>query len=409
MLDPLPEDSILTYLRRISTLRLLAVGAALTLFAAATAAIALAATSGGPTPPPKPLDEAVHDALGAPPPAGVTARVHFTDNLIGESVLEGSDPLLGGASGRLWASSDGRLRLELQADVSKSSAGDLELLVDQRHFSLYDPGTETVYEGTLPKREDASASDAGSDEPPSLAQVREAIGQLSEHADLGGATPSDVAGRPAYTVRLSPKANGGLLGGVELAWDAANGAPLRAAVYAKGESSPVLELSASEISFGPVPGSVFEASPPPGTKVVELSAPEGAGNDSGSGEEVTGLQAVQAKTSFELSAPASLAGMSRNGVRLVSSGKDAGALITYGEGLGGIAVLELPAKQGAGGEGGGEAGGLQLPSVSIEGATRAQQLETPLGTLIRFERGGVEYTVVGSVPPSVAREAAQGL
>ncbi|MGN6258688.1 MAG: LolA family protein [Solirubrobacterales bacterium] len=391
----------MNYLRRISTLRLLVIGAAVTLFAAATAVIALAATGGGPTPPPKPLDVAVHDALAAPAPPGVSARVHFTDNLVGESVLEGADPLLGGASGRLWATADGRLRLELQADVSKGSAGDLELLVDKRHFSLYDPGTETVYEGTLP-----SHKDEGGEEPPSLGQVQEAIEEVTQHADLSGASPSDVAGQPAYTVRVSPKANGGLMGGAELAWDAANGAPLRAAVYAKGESSPVLELAATEISFEAVPDSVFEISPPPGTKTVQLN-PSEEGTGEGSEKPVTGLEAVQAKTSFQLSAPPALAGMQRDQARLIASGEEAGALVTYGKGLGGLAVIELPASESGEEEGGSE--GPQLPSVSIPGATQAQELETPLGTLIRFRRGGVEYAVVGSVTSAVAREAAQGL
>ncbi len=80
-------------------------------------------------------------------------------------MLEGADPLLGGASGRLWATAEGRLRLELQADVSKSSAGDLELLVDKRHFTLYDPGTETVYEGALPRHEGADGANGGEDGP----------------------------------------------------------------------------------------------------------------------------------------------------------------------------------------------------------------------------------------------------
>jgi outer membrane lipoprotein-sorting protein len=395
----------MTYLRRISTMRLLAIGAALILFAAATAAIALAAAGGGPTPPPKQLDEAVHDALTAPAPTGVSARVHFTDNLVGESVLEGADPLLGGASGRLWASADGRLRLELQADISKSSAGDLELLVEKQHFTLYDPGTETVYEGMLPNHKGGDGAGGAEDEPPSLAEVQEGIAEAMTHADLSGASPSDVAGQPAYTVRVSPKANGGLVGGAELAWDAANGIPLRAAVYAKGESSPVLELSATEIGFSPVPDSVFEISPPPGAKVVELNPPgEGAGE--GSDKPVMGLDAVQAKTSFPVSAPASLAGMERDQVRLIASGEEAGALVLYGKGLGGLAVLELPAGKG-GSEA--EAGGPQLPSISIPGAAHAQELETPLGALIRFWRGGVEYAVVGSVTPAVAREAAQGL
>lgn len=399
----------MTYLRRISTLRLLAIGVALALFAAATAAIALAASGSGPTPPPKPLDEAVHDALTAPAPAGVSARVHFTDNLVGESLLEGADPLLGGASGRLWASPDGRLRLELQADVSKSGTGDFELIVDENHFTAYDPGTETVYKGTLPRHQKEGGTEAGKDEPPTLAQVREGIEKAARYADLSGAIPSDVASHATYTVHVSPQAHGGLVGGAELAWDATTGVPLRAAVYAKGESSPVLELSATEINFGPVPDSVFEATPPPGAKVVELNPPEG-GSDEGSDstESVTGLEAVQAKTSFEVSAPPTLAGMARDRVRLISSGEGAGALVTYGEGLGGIAVLELPAKQAASSEGD-ETGGLQLPSVTIEGASQAHELETPLGTLIRFRRGDVEYTVVGSVTSAVAREAAQGL
>lgn len=399
----------MTFLRRISTLRLLAIGAALAVLAAGTAALAIAATGGGPTPPPKPLATAVHDALTAPKAQGVSARVEFTDHLIGESVLEGSDPLLGGASGRLWASADGRLRLELQADVSAGSAGDFQVLVDRNRFTLYDPGTETVYRGNLPARQgNDSPGEAGTDEPPSLGQVQAGIEEAMEHAALSGAIPSDVAGQPTYTVRVSPKANGGLVGGVELAWDAANGVPLRAAVYARGESSPVLELKATDVSFGAVPDSVFEAMPPPGAKVVELSPPEGGREEvEGEAPPVTGLDAVQRQTSFALSAPPSLAGMARDEVRPIASGEDAGALVTYGQGLGGLAVLELPVGEaGSGGSGEGE---LQLPSVSIEGATQGQELNTPLGTLVRFQRGGVEYTVAGSVTSAVAREAAQGL
>jgi outer membrane lipoprotein-sorting protein len=397
-----------TFLRRISTRRLLALAAVVAALAAGTTAIALAATGGGPTPPPEPLANAVHDALSAPRVQGVSARVQFTDHLIGESAIQGSDPLLAGASGRLWASPDGRLRLELQADASGGSAGDFQVLVDGDRFSVYDPGAETVYRGALPQGPE-SQGEPGTDEPPSLARVQAGIEEAMEYATLSRAIPSDVAGRAAYTVRVSSKANGGLVGGAELAWDAANGTPLRAAIYARGESSPVLELAATEISFGPVSDSVFEVTPPPGTKVVDLNPTE-ANDGEGGGDmaPVTGLEAVQPQASFPLSAPPSLAGMERDQVRLVSSGSDAGALVTYGKGLGGIAVLELPAKQAASGEGG-EAGGLQLPSVTIGGATRGEELETPLGTLIRFQRGSVEYTVAGSVTPAVAKEAAQGL
>jgi hypothetical protein len=46
--------------------------------------------------------------------------------------------------------------------------------------------------------------------------------------------------------------------------------------------------------------------------------------------------------------------------------------------------------------------------VSIAGAT-GQELATALGTMVRFTRGGVAYTVIGSVPPAAAEAAARGL
>ncbi len=397
------------FLRRISTRQLVALAAALVTLAVGAAALAIAATDSGPKPDPKPLAVAVRDALTAPAPQGVSARIEFTNHLIDGSSIQGSDPLLSGASGRLWASSDGRLRLELQADVSHGGgSGDSQVLVDRNHFTIYDSGTNTAYEGSFPNQPSQAS---GNDQPPSLAQVQEEIAKVAEHAALSGAIPSDLAGQPAYSVRISPKSDGGMLGGAELAWDAVHGTPLRAAVYASGDSSPVLELIATKISFGSVPDSVFDISPPPGAQVMNLSPP---GGGSGSGQEappVTGLAAVQQQTSFQVAAPPTLAGLQQGEVRLISSGKDAGALITYGHGLGGIAVLELPATGGGstGGSGGGDQGGLALPKVGIDSSTSGQELATALGTAIHFRRDGVEYTVVGSVPPAVAVAAARGL
>ena len=45
--------------------------------------------------------------------------------------------------------------------------------------------------------------------------------------------------------------------------------------------------------------------------------------------------------------------------------------------------------------------------MSIDGAT-GQELDTALGTVVRFSRGGVTFTVLGSVP-AVAADAARAL
>jgi hypothetical protein len=60
------------------------------------------------------------------------------------------------------------------------------------------------------------------------------------------------------------------------------------------------------------------------------------------------------------------------------------------------------------GSGEGDHGGLNLPTVSINGVT-GQELDTALGTMVRFTRAGVSYIVVGSVPAAAADLAARGL
>ena len=74
----------------------------------------------------------------------------------------------------------------------------------------------------------------------------------------------------------------------------------------------------------------------------------------------------------------------------------------YGRGLGAILVFQTK----AGPRGARPA--LTLPQVNIDGAT-GTELATALGTMLTFERGGVRYTVVGSVPPVAAENAARGL
>src|SRR4051812_20154386 len=331
----------MSYLRHISTRRLLAlvVGCALAVGVGA-AAIALAAGGTGTAPPPKPLADAVHDALAAPRPAGVTARIEFTNHLVDAASLQGADPLLTGAKGRLWASGD-KLRLELQASDAAGGAGDVQLLLDGDRLTVIDPGANTVYRITVRKAAGKQSGQHASERVPSVTRIQQALTSLAEDASVSGARPVNVAGRPAYTVRISPRHDGGLLGGAALAWDAERGVPLRAAVFASGNANPVLELTATNIAFGSVAGADLTVPEPAGAKVVDLSPPAARGStDPKDRKPVTGLDAVQAKVPFKIVAPDQLVGVKRQEVRLVDIGGSPGALVTYGQGLGGIAVLQ---------------------------------------------------------------------
>jgi len=391
-------------LRRMPTAKLIGLLAAMTVLAGSLAAVALGALSGsGPLPPPKPLADAIHGALSAPAVQGVSADISFTNHLIDASSIQGPSPLLKGATGRLWASSDGRVRLELQ-----SSRGDVQIQLSPTSFSLYNASSNTAYEGAIP----AHSGKAGTHALPTIAKIQDELSKLMEHVGLSGATPTNVAGIPAYSVSISPKHSGGLLGSAELAWDAARGLPLRAAIYAQNDSSPVLELTATSVSFGPVASSVFAAGPPAGAKIVRVRRPAGAHAARRHGGQphrpsVSGFAAVSQALPFKLSSPAMLAGLPRTNVKLLDWGAKPAALVTYGRHLGAIVVIERQAGP-ASARPSSKQDQNALPSVQINGAS-GTELATALGTLLKFERGGVSYVVAGSVPPAAAEAAARGL
>jgi outer membrane lipoprotein-sorting protein len=396
------------FLRTSSTSRLLGAVAGVAIAIAAGTAIAIAAQGSGPVPPHRPLAVAIHKALAAPAVKALSAKVSFTDNLISSSELQGSDPLLSGGTGRVWIT-QGALRLELQGEN-----GDANAVVRGNRFWAYDPSSNTVYEGTVPSGA-ATADHArkGHEEIPTVSQIKTQLARVAAHLSLSGATPGDIGGRPAYTVRVSPKGTGGLIGAAELAWDAIRGVPLRVALYARGDSTPVLALQATGISYGRVSRSVFDISPPKGAKVVNISLPAGGGHTKSKKTKYLslGLAALQKHLRFTLAAPASVDGLARQSVTPL--GRDE-ALVIYGRGLGAVAVIEQLPRPGTSTElapsssGGGDQPGLTLPAVSIHGSS-GQELDTALGTVIRFTRAGVEYTVLGSVKPAVARAAARAL
>ena len=112
------------------------------------AALAVAASGSSSTaPPPKPLAEAIHDALTAPPAEVSRARVTFTNKLFPSGALLGNagPVLMSGGSGRLWMTRDGRGRIELQSD-----AGDAQILWTPTDLTVYDASSNTAYHATLP-------------------------------------------------------------------------------------------------------------------------------------------------------------------------------------------------------------------------------------------------------------------
>ncbi len=378
------------FLRRLPLSRLLLVCGLVLVLGASLTALALALDT-GPTPPPKPLADAVHQALAAPPVEGVTARIQLTDHLLeGANLASGSssssssssglssNPLLSGGSGRLWIAKDGRARLELQ-----SEQGDTQIYSDGHTVSMYDASSNTLYRYTPKPKEDAKTTGSKEGvveaivdkpdtrhEPPSVVKIEEAISHL-QHVDVSGAIPTDVAGQAAYTVRITPKERGvSLIAGAEFSWDAVHGVPLRAAIYSTTSATPAIELAATEVSYGPVAASVFDFKPPANAKVEEVTAPEEGTT------KPSGAQGEHPKVT------------------------------TQGHGITSVAVIESKTKAKTGETPSPLPEGLQ--KIKIKG-TEATELPTELGTLLSFERAGVNYMLLGAVGPAAVEAIAKGL
>ena len=164
-------------------------------------------------------------------------------------------------------SDGGRFRLDVSAGSHEA-----KITGGPTGIQVYDPQSDTVYR--LPVSGEPKADSGDHPGFPMTGSIANAISQLSSVAHVTGATPTTIAGQPAYSVRVEPLHDGGLLGGVEVGWDAAHGIPLKVAVYSRGQSEPVLALTATDISYGPVSDSQLTV---PAATSAHVGRPQAAG------------------------------------------------------------------------------------------------------------------------------------
>ena len=388
----------MNHLRSTTRARLAAGGLGAAAIVAASGALASGSLAGsGEAPPAKPLANAIADGLSAAKPAGVSARIRFENRLITSSSLTGAgSPLLTGASGRVWLADNGHLRLELQSD-----AGDVQITSDGTTLNVYDATSKTDYRIALPKQAADTGSAAAATPTPATIQTR--LDELARSLSLSGAVPTSLAGQGAYSVRVSPKQDGGLVGAAELAWDAARGVPLHAAIYATGSQTPVLDLTVTDIHYGPVAQSDVDVPPPADAKVQTIALPAGDSDGNGTDKGMSSLTPTEAQKglAFTLRAPDTVAGLTRG--RIIRNDARS-AIVTYGKGLATILVWEQKPEAGSKHAPGGSLG---LPKVSLAGGT-GSELSTPLGTVVSLDKAGVRYIIAGSAPTAsleaIARE-----
>jgi hypothetical protein len=110
--------------------------------------------------------------------------------------------------------------------------------------------------------------------PDQLAQ--QALAAIDPSTQVAVDPEQQVAGRSAYHLVLTPRDAGSKIGSVRISIDGATKLPLGVQVFARGGSSPALDVSYTSITFAQPDPSMFTFTPPAGVTVTEGSLDPGA-------------------------------------------------------------------------------------------------------------------------------------
>ena len=205
------------------------------------------------------------------------------------SLLGGSDPqsILGGSTTEtynVWANGIGSFRSQ-----QVTSAGETDLYVSPGSVWYWNSNTLTA---TNEKASGTAPTESPSVSNPQLSATS-VVDKLSAYSTLSVSGNEMVAGRPAYTLSLTPIASDSLIGVVNIAIDGQTHVPVAIQVFPKGSNTPAASLGFDTLTFAPQPSSIFAFTPPAGAKVVEGGSGAGGTNaTSGDGSVSSGTKVV---------------------------------------------------------------------------------------------------------------------
>ena len=183
--------------------------------------------------------------------------------------------LMGDHTAKVYVDGPQKVRVQLLDQLAERDA-----IRNGSDVWLYDSTGEKATHVTLPAHDATSARpDATATTPSALAQRFLAAVDPSTSVTLGSNT--NVAGRDAYDLVLTPKTSATLVGSVSIAVDGTTGIPLRVQVVARGASDPAFQAGFTSFSDQAPAASVFSFTPPKGATVTEQSPKSGEHRDVG--------------------------------------------------------------------------------------------------------------------------------
>src|SRR5215469_16515246 len=218
-----------------------------------TPAQLLAAVAGDHTAPPPLTGTVVETAsLGIPQLPGNENPTSLT------SLLAGSHTL------KIWYGGPRQLRLAAPVQMGES-----DFILNGNTAWLWQSSTNSVTKFMLPAQRGAEHKPAHPETPLTPQEAaRQALAAVGPSTRVTTETNVTVAGQAAYQLVLAPKSSQSLIGKVTIALDAQHlTVPLRVQVFARGATSPALQIGYTSISFVAPAAANFHFTPPPGAHV----------------------------------------------------------------------------------------------------------------------------------------------
>ncbi len=207
------------------------------------------------------------------------------------SLVKSSNPqsALGGSTTEtynVWSNGRGSFRSQ-----QVTNGGETDLYVNPGSVWYWNSSTLTATNETRSGSSGGQSGVQATGSNPS-ATASEIVSRLSAFSTLSVSGSQMVAGRPAYTLSLTPTAADSLIGSVQIAIDGETHVPVQIQVFPKGSSTPAASFGFNTLTVAPQPTSVFSFTPPAGAKVVEPSTQVPTASAQGTSKAASGNKIV---------------------------------------------------------------------------------------------------------------------
>ncbi|HEX9086304.1 MAG TPA: hypothetical protein VF867_02120 [Arthrobacter sp.] len=176
--------------------------------------------------------------------------------------------LTGPHTARVYLDGPGKARVQVMDKMAERDA-----VSNGTDLWLYNSKDNTAAHAQLPADAAGRHSDRpGTTTPEELAD--KLLAKLDTSTEVTVGPDTQVAGRAAYNLVLTPKSDATLLGSIAIAVDGESGLPLGVELKARGQSEPAFSVAYTSLKLEAPDSSLFNFTPPPGATVKEIPLPD---------------------------------------------------------------------------------------------------------------------------------------